>query len=663
MTAAEATSAGAAPRAARVVVALAGRQNAGKTSLMMHLTGATQKPVNFPGSSVERREGRARVGSTELRLVDLPGIASIHTVSRDEDVALEFLRGDDGDAPDLICVVVDACKLSVELALVAELAKLGRPLVCAITKNDVARQEGRPVDVPCLARTIGLPAFEVNALSGAGAALLCEALAEPHVVPGDSVRSLDPDAVTAVVQPNTDHVARSFTDRVDAVLLHPVLGLPILFTVVLGIFQLIFVGADPFIGWIEVGQASVSALVEAAMQPGALRSFLVDGLINGVGSILVFLPQIIILMALVTLLEGTGYMARAAFLLDRILCRVGLSGRSFVPMVSSFACAVPGILAARIIEDERDRLATIVTAPLMSCSARLPVYVILIGAFFPAAWAGVVLFGIYGMGIVLAALVAWALRRTVLSGRPSVLLMELPVYQRPSLRVIASQVWEATVAFVALAGTVIFGTAIVIWLLSYYPRPVELHDRYEAARVTATAAPGGAGEAALERLETEEAAAFLEQSYLARMGKAIQPAFAPAGFDWRVTVGILAAFPARELIIPTLGILYSVGDVDPGAYDLASLDGGAESDGSGLRARLEEARGPDGKRSFTPLVALALMVFFALCSQCAATLGTIRRETRSWRWPAFTFAYMTALAWLAAVLVYQVGMALGVGVA
>jgi ferrous iron transport protein B len=319
------------------------------------------------------------------------------------------------------------------------------------------------------------------------------------------------------------------------------------------------------------------------------------------------------------------------------------------------------VLSTRIIDNEKDRLATIAVAPLMSCSARLPVYVVLIGAFFPVAYAGLVLFSLYATGIVLAALVAWALRRTVLRGPRSVLMMELPVYQRPSLRVVTGQVGSAVREFLVLAGTVIFATSVVIWALSYYPRPAEIHEAFEAKReaVRAELAPEQ-HEAALETLDAAEGAAYLEQSWLARGGKAMQPVFEPAGFDWRITVGILAAFPARELILPTLGVLYSIGEVDPGAYDVASLEGAAEQP-DGLRETLRASMRPDGSHAFTPLVALGLMVFFALCSQCMGTLAAIRRETRSWRWPVFVFSYMTVLAWLVAVALFQVGTALGLG--
>ncbi len=679
-------------------IALVGRQNAGKTSLLMHLTGSAQHPVNFPGSSVERAEAIAKIGAQQFRLVDLPGITSLEALSPDEAVALGWLRGDGKDAgsrPDVVCVVIDAGKLGVELRLVSELAKLGLPMVVALTKGDVA---STTVDVGKLRDHLGMPVAAVNALSGDGATALLATLgtaaegdttlgtaaegdttlgtAAGTAAEGDTttlgttaqrgppgLAAFDIDAVVRDVSTTRAASDRpNRTDRIDAVLLHRVLGLPILALIVFGIFQALFVGADPLMGLIESGQEALAGLVSDAVPEGALQAFLVDGLINGVGSVLVFLPQIILLLLFVSLLEASGYMARAAFLLDRVLSKVGLSGRSFVPMVSSFACAVPAVLSTRMIDNERERLATIAVLPLMSCSARLPVYVVLIGAFFPTSQAGIVLFSLYALGILVAAAVAWILRRTKLRGDHAVLMMELPVYQRPTFRVVRTQVWAATREFLVTAGTIIMATAVVIWVLSYYPRPEAIHLEHAALRAPLEAeleAAPDAGKAAvqakIDAIDAREKNGYLEQSFLANAGKAIQPIFEPAGFDWRTTVGVLASFPARELIIPTLGILYSVGDVDPGEFDVASLDHAEEHRDEGLAGRLRAATKEDGSPAWSSLSALAVMVFFALCSQCMATLGAIKRETRSWRWPLFVFSYMTALAWLAAVAVYQIG--------
>lgn len=646
------SSASAAPRQGVWTVALVGRANAGKTSLLMHLTGTAQRPINFPGTSVERAESRVQVGDRQLRIVDLPGIASLQPISRDERVTLDYLRGGGDERPDALCAVLDASKLTVELRLLQQLRQLGLPLVVAMTKLDVAAAEGRPVDTSQLQRALGLPLLALNAHSGEGVAALRQVLLDsvtPAAAASDEAAA-STEALAASVQPQVA-TRRTWTDRLDAVLLHPWLGPLALALVMLAMFLLVFTVAEPFVSAVETVQGAVAGLVQDALPDGALQSFVVNGLINGLGSALVFVPQIALLIALATLMESSGYMARAVFLLDRLLRKVGLTGRSFVPLTSSFACAIPGILATRIIDDERDRLTTIAVAPLMSCSARLPVYVVLIGAFFPPWQAGFVLFGLYLLGIVTAALVAWLLRRTVLRGGRSLLAMELPSYQKPSLRVVLGQVGSAVRGFLVTAGTIILIATVVVWVLSYYPRPAALHQRFEAERAAVVAGPDA--EAQRARLSAQEDGAYLEQSYLARIGKTIQPVFAPAGFDWRTTVGILSAFPARELIIPTLGTLYSLGDVeaDPDQPDPA------------LREALQQARDQHGHRIMGWLEALALMVFFALCSQCVATLAAIRRETHSWRWPLFTFGYMTALAWLAAVTIHQAGTWMGFAVA
>ncbi|MCK5941590.1 MAG: ferrous iron transport protein B [Planctomycetes bacterium] len=638
-----------APPARRRVV-LVGRANSGKTSLLMHLTGSLQRPVNFPGTSVEAIESTVRVGDTDLQVVDLPGVASLKPHSKDEQVAIEHLR-DPATRPDLLCFVLDAQKLAIELQLLQQLRELGLPIVVAVTKTDVARAEGFPIDAGKLERAVGLPLVVVDGASGDGCVTLRERLASAPLDPvvGGPPSDVGEHARAARAEQRT--LARSRTDRLDRLLLHPVVGPLVLVGVVLLMFQLVFTVADPFMGWIELAQEWVSAGAEAITPDGALRSFVVDGIINGVGSSLIFVPQIALLIAFVTIIEATGYMARAVFLLDRVLRGVGLSGKSFIPLTSSFACAIPGIAATRILGDERDRLATIAVAPLMSCSARLPVYVMLLAAFFPSHQAGLMLFAMYAVGIVAAVLVALVLRRTALKGGGSMLAMELPVYQRPRLKLVGMHTWFAVKGFLKTAGTVIFFATIVVWALAYFPRSDEIAQRFERERAAVEAVGGADVGQRLSDIDAREAAANLEHSYLASMGRAVQPVFAPAGFDWRMTVGVLAAFPARELVIPTLGTLYSLGEVeaDPDDPDLR------------LQDALRTAKGPDGEPSMNGLIAIAVMVFFALCSQCAATLAAIRRETHSWRWPVFVFSYMTALAWLAAVAIYQFGRLLGFG--
>jgi len=636
---------------------MVGRQNAGKTSLQMALTGADGAPVNFPGSSVERSEAsRTLDGGRSLTVVDLPGIGSLDPLSPDEQLAVDYIHAHastNASAEGVMVVVLDATKLPVELGLLKESGAVGAPMVVALNKADVATKGGATLHPAVLREALGdVPVLVTSGRDGSGTDSLLDAIVEGGVrPPAGGFSDLDPLALAdRIVEGEEDQA----TDRIDAVVMHPIFGLPLMALVFFGVFQAIFVGADPLMGWIEAGQGALTDWVSGLIEPGALQSFINDGLIAGFGAVVIFVPQIAILMVLIAILEASGYMARAAFLLDRMLSKVGLNGRSFLPLISSFACAVPAIAATRIIEHERDRIATIVVAPLMSCSARLPVYVILIGAFFAPTVAGLVLFSMYALGIVVAALVAFVLRKTMLKGERSPLVLELPVYQWPMWKVVFRKAWTAVKAFLALAGTLIFAASIMIWLLSYYPRPAEIHEGFEAKRAAVSESAADRDQT-LAKLDNKERAAYLEQSFLARAGKAVQPIFAPAGFDWRATVGILSAFPARELIVPTLGILYGLGDVDPGEYEASKL--GLDDDPlakDGLRMALQGARNPDGTKAFDMAVALALMVFFALCSQCVATLGAIKRETRSWKWPVFTFTYMTLIAWIGAVITYRV---------
>ena len=462
-------------------------------------------------------------------------------------------------------------------------------------------------------------------------------------------------------------------DRLDRVLTHRVWGLLIFAGLMFAVFQAIFSWAGPFMDLIGEGQGHVAGLVTTALQPGALRSLLIDGIIAGVGGVLVFLPQIVILFLFIAVLEDCGYMARAAFLMDRLMSKLGLSGKSFVPLMSSFACAVPGVMATRVIENHRDRMVTILVAPLMSCSARLPVYLLLIGAFVPATaylggWVelqGLVLFGISSLGAAVAVPVAWLLRKTWFKGETPPFVMELPAYRWPSPRNVALRVYDRGKAFVTRAGTLIFATAVLVWAAGYFPgdhsglhavqAEIERRDPVGQAVPDAAGRSGfhpssrqaqlGLRDATLEQLEArrrELSADLIAGSVLGRTGRFIAPAVHPLGWDWKIGVGALASFPAREVVIATLGTIYSLGgDVD-------------ETD-EGLRDAMRRADWPDGDPVYTLPVALSVMVFFALCAQCAATLVVIKRETNSWRWPAFTFAYMTGLAYVGALLTYQIG--------
>lgn len=452
----------------------------------------------------------------------------------------------------------------------------------------------------------------------------------------------------------------TFSDRVDMVLTHKLWGTLIFVLVMLLVFQSIFVWATPLMDALDVAMGTLSGRLTAAMPEGVLRSLIVDGVVAGVGGVLVFLPQILILFGFIAVLEECGYMARAAYLMDGLMSRIGLSGKSFIPLLSSFACAVPGVMATRAIEDRRDRLVTILIAPLMSCSARLQVYSLLIAAFIPderylGGWVrlqGITLLAMYLVGIVVAVLVALVLRRTLLRGETPSFVMELPGYKLPSVRSVAARVGESGWSFVQQAGTLIVAVAVAVWAAAYFPHNPRVEQEVRGRYVEQlqqfddrTAADWRAEKDALERrIDNEVAAAYMEQSFLGRAGKLVAPLVRPLGWDWRIGCAVIASFPAREVVISTLGVIYQLG----GEEDAASPS---------LRQTLRTATWPgSAQHVFNVPVALSIMVFFALCAQCGATLAVIRRETNSWRWPAFTFVYMTALAYVGALVTYQVGM-------
>ena len=449
----------------------------------------------------------------------------------------------------------------------------------------------------------------------------------------------------AIDQPNRLEGRRS--DRADRVLAHRLFGVAIFVLVNVLVFEAIYTWSGPLMDGIDALFAACGDRATAFIPPGALQSLVVDGLIAGVGGVLIFLPQIAILFFFISLLEDSGYMARAALLMDRLLTRVGLSGTAFMPLLSSFACAVPGIMATRTIEDRRDRFATILVAPLMSCSARLPVYVLFIGAFVPdhSLLGGVIglqalaLLAFYCLGALVAIPVAWLLKRTLLSGDPPPFLLELPSYKAPDLRTVLLRVYHSSRAFVVRAGSLILATTIAMWALAYFPRSEVVVERHQVERQAV--APE-----ALDDLEKRQAAELVENSYLGQAGHWVAPVVRPLGWDWRIGMAVIASFPAREVIISALGTIYSLG---------ADEDEGSES----LRETLAAATWPDGRPIYTLAVALSIMVFFALCAQCLSTLVVIKKETGSYGWSLFSFGYMTALAYLGALATYQVGTALG----
>ena len=438
------------------------------------------------------------------------------------------------------------------------------------------------------------------------------------------------------------------TDLLDKLTSHSLLGLLLFFAIMATVFQAVFSWAGPVMDLIDDTTASTGAWLAGTLPAGALQSLLVDGVIAGVGSVIIFLPQILILFAFIIFLEDSGYMARAAFLMDRVMRACGLSGQSFIPMLSSFACAVPGVMATRVIPDPRDRLATMLAAPFMTCSARLPVYALLIAAFVPDQTVlgflntqGLVLFGLYMLGIVGGIFTAWMMKRLALKGPTPIFLIELPPYRLPNFKSLAIRLLDRCRIFVYRAGTIIFTVAIVVWALVYFPRPEALFAEYDEQRmqVIATVADEQR-EPVLADIDNAESAALLEQSYLGRMGKTIQPVFAPLGWDWKVTAAVIASFPAREVVVAVLGTIYSVG---------ADVDATDER----LLQRLQKAQNPDGTPVFTTGMAVGLMIFFAFCLQCMATVAIMRRETNGWKWPLSAWLYMTSLGYIGAMLANQ----------
>jgi ferrous iron transport protein B len=453
--------------------------------------------------------------------------------------------------------------------------------------------------------------------------------------------------------------AVTWSDRLDRVLTHRLWGAAIFAALMMVLFQTVFAGAVPFMDLIDSAFGTLGAWIESRMAEGALRSLLVDGVIAGVGGVIIFLPQILILFFFIGILEDCGYMARAAYLMDKFMSRVGLSGKSFIPMISSFACAIPGIMATRVIENERDRLTTILVAPLMTCSARLPVYALLIAAFVPTqpvfgvlGLRGLTLFALYVLGILTAIVVALLLKTTLLRGETPPFVIELPSYKRPSLRTVLHRVSERGWLFLRCAGTMILAVSIVVWAALYYPHnaaSVDSHPDLVKLRAELAQTDSGSEDhsALLARYERERSGEFQRQSYLGRAGRTIEPLFWPLGWDWRISCAVLASFPAREIVVATLGVIFNLGEeVDPESEE------GATAFGEELHAATWD---DSGRKLFTLPVALSILVFFALCAQCAATLAVIRRETNSWRWPLFTFGYMTVLAYVGALITYQVG--------
>jgi ferrous iron transport protein B len=629
-------------------VAIIGNPNTGKTTLFNALTGLRQRVGNFAGVTVERVEGAFKLGDgRRVTILDLPGSYSLTAGSPDEQIALEVLLKRDATHwdPDVVLVVVDAAHLDRNLFLASQVCELGLPVVIALNQIDVAESQGIRIDIPELIHELGVPVIPTVASRGEGLDPLRHALFTAAALPAPTPRfAIDASAASSLARHQWigEVVARTVvrrerqlgtsSDRIDAIALHRVGG-PLLFLVIMAlVFQAVFSWAAPLQDGIEALVLAVGARVGAMLPDGDLRSLVTDGVFAGVGSVLVFLPQIAILFGFIGILEQSGYMARAAFLMDGLMRRVGLHGKSFIPMLSGYACAVPGIMATRTIEDPKDRLATIMVVPLMSCSARLPVYTLLIGTFIPALpllpgldLQGATMLAMYLLGTVTALAIAAIFRKTLLRGPVRPMILELPPYRWPAPRSLYVSVWQRCQVFLRRAGTVILSLSIILWALATYPRAPE-----DATRTV-----------------EQQQEAQLAYSVLGRFGQAIEPAVAPLGYDWKIGVSIVASFAAREVFVSTMGTIYGVGGDD----DAALADR--------LRAETDAAGAP----VYTPLIAVGLMVFYVYALMCMSTIAVTVREAGGgrigWRWAAIQFAYMLALAYGAAWLVLVVGRALG----
>ena len=609
---------------------LLGSPNSGKTTLFNALTGLRARVGNYPGVTVERRESQIELDGRRLVVVDLPGTYSLTPMSPDEEVVDGVLRGEIDTRPDALVVVADACSLQRSLLLLAQVLRRGAPTCLVLTMVDELNARRGRLDVERLERALGIPVRGVVGHRGLGLGELRELLrrpeawSRPHLLPPESAveRAEWADSILGSVLTQPPGVHRP-TEALDRVLLHPLLGVSVFALVMVAFFQLVFAWAQPAMAWIDAGVGRSADLVRVAFGSGLLADFLADGVIAGVGAVIVFLPQIVLLFALLHLLQDVGYMARAAFVVDRVMGRLGLEGRAFVALLSSYACAVPGIMATRTIPSPRSRLVTILVSPLMTCSARLPVYALLIGAFVPAravlgpiGLQGLALLALYLAGALAALGVAAVLQRGLLRGDRLPFYMELPPYRVPPLRLWATQVWGSAWAFLRRAGTIILATALVLWVLLTFPRvepPPEIPP--------------------------EQAGRFaIEHSFAGRIGHAIEPLLAPLGFDWKIGVALVASLAAREVIVSTLAQIYAVSD-----------------QGTALRDAVQRDVDPaTGRPVFTAATVAALLAFFVFALQCMSTLAIMRRETNSWRWPAFAFGYLLVLAYAASFVTYRV---------
>lgn len=708
----------------RITVALAGNPNSGKTTVFNSLTGARQRIGNYPGVTVEKKEGRLTYKGYKLNVVDLPGTYSLTAHSADEIIARNFLIE---EKPDIVIHIIDSSNLERNLYLTTQLMELEVPLVLAFNMHDLAQKQGLAIDKERLSEFLASPIVftvatknkgmnelldevirsidrEVKRTGFAGgygkeiqeevtkiedilrkdiklsqkypsrwlATKLLEADSEVikkikesfyndelktqvqksahhlQVLFGDTPEALIADGRYGFISGAcSESVMRTFetrhtiSDKIDKILINRILGLPIFFALMWGVFKFTFVLSAPFIRSIEIGQMWLGDIFGGLLPEGSfLQSLVVDGIVGGVGSVLVFVPVIFLLFLALGFLEYSGYMARAAFIMDRFMHKIGLHGRSFIPMLLGFGCNVPAIMSTRTIEDNKDRLVTILVTPFMSCGARLPIYILFIGAFFPVSKAGNVLFSIYVVGIGIAVIMAKIFRKYFFKGEAAPFVMELPPYRIPPMKGLFIHMWERVSVYFKKAGTIIFAACIVIWFLSNFPWDSTYpKDRKTEVRVSEERVVQRGNEIIHERLE---------KSYAGTLGKAIAPFFRPLGFDdWKISVGLVGGFLAKEIVVGTLGTLYSISEADE------------KSDA--LRIALQNAIRDDGSKLFNPLAAYSLMVFALLYVPCSAVIIVIKRETNFWRWAFFAAVYTTAVAWIVSFIVYQGGRLLGLG--
>lgn len=723
-----ADSSGAAPSLPQkpIRVALVGNPNTGKTTLFNSLTGLRARTANYPGITVDLRQGTWTVSGQDIELIDLPGLYSLNAVSPEEAVVEEFLSGD--RKPDLVAVTMDATNVERNLFLASEVRELKLPTVVILTLSDAARSRGVSIDIQELSKSLQSPVVAVSARTGEGIEQLGTTIRE-CAVPSLAIVPTEFDSCVSGCTGCTfaarfdwaEQTARSAVDAkqsieqisaVDRVLTHRFAGPAAFLMLMLGVFFLIFSLAGIPMDLVDAGFGQTGEFIRGLFPEGAVsgpawygsiiplsllifalgyklagvrwktvsgsiavavslvvatlpvedvQSLVVDGMIAGIGGVVIFLPQICILFFAITLLEDSGYMARAAFVMERVMRFVGLPGKAFVPMLSAHACAIPGIMAARTIDSRRDRLVTILVLPLLTCSARLPVYSMVAALLFAdsAVNAALVFTGAYLLGIAATLLSAWVLRMTILKGETQPLILELPPYRLPGLRSALLVVWDRAKVFLQNAGSAIVMFSVILWALAHYPKLEEAHLTGPAAvqvtslRESADQGPEEQAAGVDAEVETIVARQQLAQSFAGRLGKAVAPVFAPLGFDWKINVGVISSFAAREVVVSTLAIVYGVKEV---------ADEEDEKKTRRLVDKLKTQTHEDGRPVFTTATCLSLLVFFVLAMQCLPTQAVTKRETGSWKWAILQLVYMSLMAWGAAFLVYQVSAAYGLNV-